>query len=291
MWCLVVPIGYFFAILVQSSNTFIFTKISFWLMLFYALVVGVSWTLIGTILGFTLSPVLAMCLSGGISFAWYALIVAIPPGPIDRVTGKFLVCCSYGEVLNSQAIFLAMLGIASAAFIITGLCLVWKLSRFTGMLLLCLGIISMAMTFSIGKSMNPTGSAPRDPSEMKCRDNICAWPEIPDSYFENNVLALDELRKVAPESWNSYINNPILWGSGSRDSLTFVGLNNVDGVLGAFVDQAASAQLIREGKSICGIPAQELGIIMTSLPWPPEQVVELSVVHERLEDNYCPQRR
>ena len=53
------------------------------------------------------------------------------------------------------------------------------------------------------------------------------------------------------------------------------------------MDQAGSAELIRSDAKVCGIPAKDLGITLSGLPWEPNRQVNVGDVVQRIEHTVC----
>ena len=78
-----------------------------------------------------------------------------------------------------------------------------------------------------------------------------------------------------------------MWGDFSEEHLSLSGQSTVEGIVGEFVDQAGSAELIRSDAKVCGIPAKDLGITLSGLPWEPNRQVNVGDVVQRIEHTVC----
>ena len=79
----------------------------------------------------------------------------------------------------------------------------------------------------------------------------------------------------------------MVWGDFSEDHLSLSSQPTLEGVVGEFVDQVGTAELIRANAQICGIPAKDLGISVSGLPWDPNRQVDVSDVVQRIEQSTC----
>lgn len=78
-----------------------------------------------------------------------------------------------------------------------------------------------------------------------------------------------------------------MWGDLSEDHLSLSSQSTVEGIVGEFVDQAGSAELIRSNATICGIPAKDLGITLSGLPWERTRQISVADVAQRIEQSVC----
>lgn len=77
------------------------------------------------------------------------------------------------------------------------------------------------------------------------------------------------------------------WGEFSLEHLSLSGQPSVEAVLGEFVDQAGLAALIRENATICGVPASEVGMVLSGQPWVQDVPIDPQQVNQRLEQALC----
>ena len=135
--------------------------------------------------------------------------------------------------------------------------------------------------------MDAFGLTARDTDAIQCDAEVCAWPEIPPETRQRNAEARTLFRNLAPEHWKPYADPPVQWGEFSLAHLSLSGQTSVEGVLGEFVDQAGLAALIRENATICGVPASEVGMVLSGQPWVQDVPIDPQQVNQRLEQALC----
>ncbi|WP_257183520.1 hypothetical protein [Corynebacterium cystitidis] len=295
IWSLIVPLGYVCASVLQAfarggmvGQPLTPSGVG---MLLYVWIVGISWALIGATLGFSTRPIIAVITAGVLAYVWFAILPSTSPGPIRRITGDFLVCCSLDSVIDPQAIAVACAGSIGFACLVIAAALMWKREANLGAVVACVSVAGFGVATAGTSSIDQFGAAPRDPSVMECRDQVCAWPEIPDDAVDVNIQARQAFAQVIPEQWSYYLDVPVVWGELTPNQLSFSGESTVEGVLGNFGDQAGSAELAASDSEVCGLPASELGVTVSGLPWDPNQRVDRGIIHDRLEQALCLQAK
>ena len=286
-WSLIFPLGYVLANLSQSTDSALFGSSIFWVMLAYSAIVGICWTLVGSVLGFLFKPLVSVSVSGALAYSWYAVIPATSPGVLRRITGDFLACCSLDVTLDVNAIGTAIAGIIGFTLTITsGAALLRNCSKFY-VLFFFLGLIFFFGSFVWARQLAEFGLAQRDPRQFVCSSNVCAWPEVPKENILLNIQARDAFSKISPIEWKDFSEHPVMWGNLSEDHLSLSSQSTVEGIVGEFVDQAGSAELIRSNATICGIPAKDLGITLSGLPWERTRQISVGDVAQRIEQSVC----
>lgn len=286
-WSLLFPLGYVLASLSQSTDSVLFGSSVFWVMLAYSSIVGICWTLIGSALGFSFKPLISVSVSAALAYTWYAVVPATSPGALRHITGDFLACCSYDATLDVKAIGTAIAGIIGATLTIVSAAALFRHSSKMYMLTFFLGLLCLIGSFAWAQQLTEFGLAQRDSRQLVCSSNVCAWPEIPRENILLNIQARDAFSKIAPTEWRDFSERPVMWGDFSEEHLSLSGQSTVEGIVGEFVDQAGSAELIRSDAKICGIPAKDLGITLSGLPWEPNRQVNVEDVVQRIEHTVC----
>ena len=286
-WSLLFPFGYVLAILSQNTDSALFGSSIFRVMLAYSAIVGICWTLVGSVLGFFFKPLVSVSVSGALAYSWYAVIPAISPGALRRITGDFLACCSLDATLDVNAIGTAIAGIIGFTLTITSAAaLLRNCSKFY-IFFFFLGLIIFFGSFVWARQLTELGLAQRDPRQLVCSSNVCAWPEVPRENIILNIQARDAFSEISPIEWRDFSERPVMWGDLSEDHLSLSSQSTVEGIVGEFVDQAGSAELIRSNATICGIPAKDLGITLSGLPWERTRQISVADVAQRIEQSVC----
>ena len=286
-WSLIFPLGYVLANLSQTTDFALFGSSVFWVMLAYSFIVGICWTLIGSALGFSFKPLVSVSISAALAYSWYAVIPATSPGTLRNITGDFLACCSFDVTIDVKAIGTANAGSIGATLAIVSVAALFRHRRSMYMLTFLFGILCLIGSFAWAQQLTEFGLAQRDSRELVCSSNVCAWPEVPSENILLNIQARDAFSQIAPTEWRDFSDRPVMWGDFSEEHLNLSGQSTVEGILGEFVDQAGSAELIRSDAKICGIPAKDLGITLSGLPWEPNRQVNVGDVVQRIEHSVC----
>ncbi|MBK4151233.1 hypothetical protein GWO63_006530 [Corynebacterium macginleyi] len=286
-WSLIFPLGYVLANLSQSTDSVLFGSSIFWVMLAYSAIVGICWTLVGSVLGFSFKPLISVSASGALAYSWYAVTPAISPGALRRITGDFLACCSLDTTLDVNAVGTAIAGIIGFTLTIASAAALLRTRSKFCMLFFFLGLISLLGSFVWARQLTEFGLAQRDPRQFVCSSNVCAWPEVPRENILLNIQARDAFSKISPIEWKDFSERPVMWGDFSEDHLSLSSQSTVEGIVGEFVDQAGSAELIRSNAKICGLPAKDLGITLSGLPWERTRQVSVGDVVQRIEQSVC----
>lgn len=286
-WSLIFPLGYVLANLSQSTDSALLGSSVFWVMLTYSSIVGTCWTLIGSALGFSFKPLVSVSVSAALAYTWYAVIPATSPGSLRHITGDFLACCSFDVTLDVKAIGTAIAGIIGATLTIISAAALLRNRCKMYMLTFLLGLISLIGSFAWAQQLTEFGLEQRDSREVVCSSKVCAWPEVPNENISLNIQARDAFSKISPPEWRDFSERPVMWGDLSEEHLSLSGQSTVKGIVGEFVDQAGSAELIRSDAKVCGIPAKDLGITLSGLPWESNQQVTVEDVAQRIEHSVC----
>lgn len=282
-------LGYLLAVLFLGNNLRFSYSITFLEMVSYSYAVGISWVAIGCTFGLILRPLIAVSLSATAAYAWYALLPsATPPGPVRRMVGDLIACCSLNSVLDSRTIFVAAGTVVSVALMVIGLAIGFKVRPINAMPIFITGLAFLIGSGLINSNVNASGVIDRDHSDMLCTDDVCAWPEVSKNSVDLNAQAREIFRQIAPLEWKHYADGPVTWGDVSKQNLEFSGQRSLEGVLGDYVDYIGSLELARSGSQLCGVSAQEIGIVRSTLPWNPAEQIEISKVEQRLSQALCP---
>ena len=265
LWSLVFPVGYVLANLAQSTESISFASKFFWMMLAYSCVVGICWVLIGSALGFSLKPLISVCAAVALAYTWYAIVPATSPGVLRHLAGDFLACCSLDTTLDVKAIGIAVAGIVGVTLLVVSAAALLRHRRKLYMAALLLGLLAIVGSTFWAQKLTEFGLVQRDSAQIVCVSDVCAWPEVP----KENIL----LNIQAREAFSNHLS------LSSQPTL--------EGVVGEFVDQVGTAELIRANAQICGIPAKDLGISVSGLPWDPNRQVDVSDVVQRIEQSTC----
>ena len=287
LWSLVFPVGYVMANLAQSAESLSFASKFFWMMLAYSCVVGICWVLIGSALGFSLKPFISVCAAVALAYTWYAIVPATSPGVLRHLAGDFLACCSLDTTLDVKAIGIAVAGIVGVTLLVVSAAALLRHRRKLYMAALLLGLLAIVGSTFWAQKLTEFGLVQRDSAQIVCVSDVCAWPEVPKENILLNIQAREAFSKIVPAEWGDFSNRPVVWGDFSEDHLSLSSQPTLEGVVGEFVDQVGTAELIRANAQICGIPAKDLGISVSGLPWDPNRQVDVSDVVQRIEQSTC----
>lgn len=282
------PIAYLLAVFIRGPRASVVGEAVLWYLLLYSLLVGLCWALIGAALGLSLRPIVAVPLSGILPYAWYAVMPATQPGPLRRVTGDMLSCCSIDSALDPRAILVAAGGIVGLCALVIGIAFFLGRYAVSGAVAAVLACVCLGGSLIGAGRIDAFGIIDRDRGDIICRGEICAWPEVPDENIRMNAEALRAFRSIAPQGWRHLADGPVAWDGPFQERLIFSGQRTVEGVLGSFVDQAGSAELMSAHARLCGSPIEDIGPIRTQLPWEPGAPIDMAVIHQRLEGAVCP---
>lgn len=286
-WSLIFPAGYLLANISQSTNIDLFSSLSSWLVLAYSFIVGICWTLIGSALGFSFKPLISVCVAAVFAYAWYAVVPSTSPGLLRHMTGDFLACCSLDSTLDLKAIGTAAVAIVGISLIMVGAAALFRHRSKLYISILALGLLSLTGSIALSQQLTEFGLAQRDPYQIVCSPKVCVWPEVPVENISLNVRARDAFTKISPTEWKRFSENPVMWGEFSQEHLSLSSQPTLEGVVGEFVDQAGSAELTRLNAKICGVPARDIGAVLSGLPWDPNRPVTLEDVVRRIEQSTC----
>lgn len=292
LFALFAPAGYALALLTQVLGMPTIPVGLVLGMLVYSLLVGVCWALIGGALGLVFRPIIAVTVAGLIAYAWYAITPSLRPGVLRRLTGDFVACCSLDTTLDPQALIAASIGIGGFTLAVIGAVLTLRAARakhglHTGLASSAAGITCLIAGVVMSTKMDTFGLTARDTDAIQCDAEVCTWPEIPPQTRQLNAEARTLFRNLAPEHWKPYADPPVQWGEFSLEHLSLSGQPSVEGVLGEFVDQAGLAALVRENATICGVPASEVGMVLSGQPWVQDAPIDPQQVNQRLEQALC----
>ncbi|MEX3505874.1 hypothetical protein VVR85_02180 [Corynebacterium sp. LK2590] len=259
-------------------------------MVLYCLVVGLAWSVVGFCLGLMLRPVFAILLGVAVPYVWYALTPALQPGRLRVLTGDFTACCALDRTIDPQAVLVAALSVSALALAVLGLTAAVSRGRVHVGVPLSVGasVVSAVLAFALAGTVGVGGGKPRAAEEIRCVDEVCTWPEVPEHNVELNVQALDEINELVPEGLRPRVTGPVVWDAASGGQLLFSGAEHVDGVLGDFIDQVAVGYLSQAGVAVCGRDPQGLSSVRTMEPWPMDKPLSVEAVQQRLEETLCP---
>ncbi|MEJ4113409.1 hypothetical protein ACGE24_05240 [Corynebacterium kroppenstedtii] len=283
----VLVIGYLIALLSEAPSFTVLASGLLWFTLGYTLVVGICWTIIGTVFGLSMKPLIAICIATLLGYGWYAVPPSMSPGVLQRLTGDFLACCSLDNVLDYRTILASVVFLVGVTMVIVSIVALLRRKKIRTTFLGLVGVACMAGAFVLAAQLSEFGLKPRDRADMHCREGVCARPEVPEDIVNNNISARNALKEIAPLSWRKFVDRPVLWSGGSVEHLSFSGQTTVEAVVGDYVDQAGSAELIATDAKICNVRAKDIGIVRTMQPWDPHQPVTLQDFIHRVEREYC----
>lgn len=279
-------LGYVVAVGFLGHGMSAFFSSTFYLMFAYTWVVGISWVALGCTLGLILRPVVSVTLAAVLAYAWYAVVPsATEPGVIRVLMGDFLDCCSLDVTLDPLAVAVAAVVVVAATSLATGIVLSVKIPQ-SGLAAIVVGGLLLTGGVMMNGSRS-TSVVDRNRAALVCTDEVCAWPEIPEKNRELNAQAREIFARIAPPEWAHYADKPVVWGSTGADALEFSGQHTVEGVVGDFVDYVGSVELARSGVELCGVPASELGVVRSHLPWDPQVPIDSAQVEQRLSHALC----
>lgn len=259
-------------------------------MVFYCLVVGLAWSVVGFCLGLMLRPVFAILLGVAVPYAWYALTPALAPGRLRVLTGDFTACCALDRTIDPQAVLVAALSVIALALAVLGVTAAVSRGRVHSGALVSLGgcAVCAVTAFALAGTVGGGGGEPRAATDIRCVNKVCVWPEIPERNVELNAQALEEINRLAPEELRAEVAGPVVWNDASGGQLLFSGAEDVNAVLGDYIDQLAVGYLSQAGVTVCGREPSEFGSVRTMEPWLTGKPLSVETVQQRLELTLCP---
>lgn len=286
-WGLFAPMSYCLALAIYMPPAQALGLPTFWLLLLYSLVVGLCWVMIGSALGLVCKPMIAIALAGLGGYGWYAVTPATSFSTLRRVTGDFSPCCDLNSTLDPGSVHAALLGLSALACIVIASTLLWKKRWWLAGPSASVGLAILLVSILAVDGLQDFGLKERPMTDMKCVDQVCARPEVPEDSFRLNARAVKHFEELAPSELSHFARGAVAWSGPVEEALWFSGNESLEGILGDYVDQAVSVYLMDQQAALCGAPMRELGPVRSGAPWRVTEPIDIEIVRERLEYSLC----